>query len=158
MSDPTTAILILFSIIIFTSVALIGRFVYNRLEQYHYFSHYLGPNAAQQILASKHSARLYKLLKLYTVSGSGEVIFDTALRIHSYRSNDEEEYELLRGMLNYYDSKLFSTTKIPIKYNERDFHTYWYQQTKYTSRHEIYRLMLWLLLMNPIGIYQLDDM
>lgn len=158
MTDPATAILILFSIVMFSFVAMIGRYIFNRIEQYHFFSHYLGPDAAQQILSTKHAGRLYKFLRLYKVSGIGEEIFDTALRIHSYRTDDEEEFNLLCGMLNYYDGKLFSSLDLPIKYTEREFHEHWYRVSKYTSRHEIYRLMLWLLLMNPIGILRLHDM
>lgn len=157
MQDPTTAILILFCFVIFSSVAIIGRHILNRIEQYQYFAHYLGPHDAQFILSTKYAGRLYKLLKLYKTSGTGEAIFDTALRLHARRESDEEELVILQDMLYFYDSNLFK--KFPVKkhYTDNEFHQYWYNQAKYTSRYEIYRLMIWLLLMNRQGIRRLKE-
>lgn len=158
MSDPTSAILILFSLIIFIIVSCIGRHIFHRIEQYQYFSHHLGPNTAQIILSTKYASKLYKLLKLYKVCSNGEEIFDTALRLHARRMSDEAEIELLQAMLNYYDGKLFKPFNVERKYTEKEFHEFWYRQANYVNRHEIYRLMLWLFLMNRIGLSQLQEM
>ena len=155
-NDP---VVVLIGVIVLSSITLLAvRQLIIKVSQFNFFNSYLGLSAAQTVIKCKRIKLLHRILSSITLSRSGEDIFDAARR--TYISYDDHHllFEETKALLNAYSKKFFNQSPRMIVMTDNQMQCYCYSKTGFYSRPDIFRYLLWLLLLNPVGLVHLNEL
>lgn len=155
MIEPHAPVIIIGAAFILLLGSFIGCRILNKIDQYRFFSHYVGPRHAQYVMSYRNAARLYKMLTNIKNSSDGEPLFDIAMRYYLRNRKELDVGDTTIAMLKYFDKKYFKNTKTDLVVDDAYFTKHWYTHTRLTSRIEILRVLLWLLIINPKTIVKI---
>lgn len=142
---------------------LIGCFVYFRhqtykLRVYRFFSLHVGAKLARKITQSTRSRFLYNKLSTLPYSSTGADIFDSALKVYLNRSDDEHIFECTKALLHAYDVQFYHDSERELEYTANEMQKICYLKTGFYFRSDLLRLLLWLVVLNPVAVEHLEEL
>lgn len=129
-----------------------------KTKQFNFFNSYLGLTAANVVIKCNRVHLLYRVLSTITLSKSGDDIFDSAHRTFKSSDNHYQLFEETKALLHAYSNKFFINSDRSIVLTDNQMQCYCYSKTGYYSRPDIFRYLLWLLLLNPVGLMHLNEL
>lgn len=145
--------------IVLLVISMLGvRQLIIKTKQFNFFNSYLGLSAANRITKCKRIHLLYRVLSTITLSKSGDDIFDSAHRTFNNSDDHHQLFEETKALLHAYSKKFFTDSRRSIVLTDNQMQCYCYSKTGYYSRPDIFRYLLWLLLLNPVGLAHLDEL
>lgn len=139
-------------------VGWIVRHLYITFKMYHFFNSYVGYAHSRHILKYKHVKRLYRCLSLIRKSINGEDLFDVAMITHFRRLSDQDIYEKTKAMLHAIEPNYYKKSQFMFKYTESEVHRHCFDLVGSSNRSDMIRYLLWIILINPIGVRQLNEL
>lgn len=144
-----------------TLIVVVGWIVYhlyNTFKMYHFFNSYVGYAHSHHIMNYKHVNRLYRFLSMIRKSISGEDLFDAAMVTHTRRLTDQDIYEKTKAMLHAIEPSYYEKSQFMFNYTESEVQKQCFVSVGSNSRSDIVRYLLWIILINPIGVRQLKEL
>jgi hypothetical protein len=152
-------VVVIIGIIVLVVIVLLGvRQLIIKVAQFNFFNYYLGLTAAQTVIKSKRIYLIHRILSSITLSRPGGDIFDAARRTYSSYDDNEQLFEETKALLNAYCKKFFSQSSRSIFLTDNQMQYYCYSKTGFYKRPDIFRYLLWLLLLNPVGLIHLNEL
>lgn len=139
-------------------VGWIIRHLYTTFKMYQFFNSYVGYAHAHHVSNYKHVKRLYRCLSIIRKSVNGEDLFDLAMVIHSRRFSDQDIYEKTKAMLHAIEPNYYKKSQFVFKYTESDVQRYCFHLLGSSSKPDIIRLLIWIIIINPIGVRCLTEL
>lgn len=155
-NDP---IVIIIGFIVLSVISILAvRQIVIKTSQFNFFNSYLGLSAANTVIRCKRIHLLHRVLSSITISKSGEDIFDAARRTYMTYDDHHLLFEETKALLNAYSKKFFANSNRNISLTDNQMQCFCYTKTGFYSRPDIFRYLLWLLLLNPVSLTHINEL
>ena len=149
------------TLLVGTLIVVVGwivRHLYITFKMYHFFNSYVGYAHSHHIVNYKHVKRLYRCLSMIRKSINGEDLFDVAMVTHSRRLSDQDIYEKTKAMLHAIEPNYYKKSQFMFKYTESEARMHCFDIVGSSNRSDMIRYLLWIILINPIGVRRLNEL